>query len=280
MSYPIKDRPSFWRDPHLPYVELRKIDNGQHVSYAAHAHKWWSFGAIAKGRSTYLNGTNLYEVRAGTLVLMNPEQMHQCNPIPGEPWAYYMLYADPQWLAELQVDFKLLPAPVWQDFSIDKLEDTKLFDRFIALCETLQHPAADLLLKQSNLVSYLSDLLPVIRGDTTPQVQVHATAALNIQLAAAYIECHFRDNISLDDLCNVAQCSTGHLIRSFNKHYGFSPHAFMINKRIQFAQDELKRGVSIAQAALNAGFSDQAHFQRTFKKMVAATPRQYLQQRN
>jgi AraC-like DNA-binding protein len=35
--------------------------------------------------------------------------------------------------------------------------------------------------------------------------------------------------------------------------------------------------VSIADAALNAGFADQAHFQRTFKRVVAATPNQYRQ---
>lgn len=37
----------------------------------------------------------------------------------------------------------------------------------------------------------------------------------------------------------------------------------------------LKRGSVIADAALRTGFSDQAHFQRTFKRLVAATPNQY-----
>nr|MCS5560208.1 helix-turn-helix domain-containing protein [Marinobacter nauticus] len=55
------------------------------------------------------------------------------------------------------------------------------------------------------------------------------------------------------------------------------PHAYLINRRIQHGQSELKRGVSIADAALNAGFADQAHFQRTFKRVVAATPNQYRQ---
>ncbi|MEC8897143.1 MAG: helix-turn-helix domain-containing protein [Pseudomonadota bacterium] len=48
-------------------------------------------------------------------------------------------------------------------------------------------------------------------------------------------------------------------------------------RRVQHGQNDLKRGASIAEAALNAGFADQAHFQRTFKRVVAATPNQYRQ---
>ncbi|MGO1888564.1 MAG: helix-turn-helix domain-containing protein, partial [Halomonas sp.] len=48
-----------------------------------------------------------------------------------------------------------------------------------------------------------------------------------------------------------------------------------INQRIQLGQQVLKQGHPIVEAALNAGFNDQPHFQRTFKRLVAATPNQY-----
>ena len=54
-----------------------------------------------------------------------------------------------------------------------------------------------------------------------------------------------------------------------------NPHAHMVNRRILFAQQQLKAGQAIADVALAAGFADQAHFQRIFKRLVAATPRQY-----
>ncbi|MNH34664.1 Virulence regulon transcriptional activator VirF [compost metagenome] len=54
-----------------------------------------------------------------------------------------------------------------------------------------------------------------------------------------------------------------------------TPHAYLVNRRIQFGHRLLKRGYPIAAAASESGFADQAHFQRTFKQLLAATPGQY-----
>jgi len=65
------------------------------------------------------------------------------------------------------------------------------------------------------------------------------------------------------------------LSRAFKRHYGMTPHAFLINRRIQFARRQLREGKLIADVALESGFADQAHFQRAFKQHLAATPGQY-----
>jgi AraC-like DNA-binding protein len=54
-----------------------------------------------------------------------------------------------------------------------------------------------------------------------------------------------------------------------------TPHAYLINRRIEYSRAQLKRGRSIADVALDAGFSDQAHLQRAFRQFVAAPPGQY-----
>lgn len=79
------------------------------------------------------------------------------------------------------------------------------------------------------------------------------------------------------EICSRSGYSAGHLIRAFRQHFGLTPHAYLINRRIQLGQRELKRGKSIVEVALSAGFTDQAHFQRTFKRLVATTPNQYRQ---
>jgi AraC-like DNA-binding protein len=54
-----------------------------------------------------------------------------------------------------------------------------------------------------------------------------------------------------------------------------TPHAYLMNCRIELSRSQLRRGRPIAEVALAAGFADQAHLQRSFKKFVAATPGQY-----
>ncbi len=206
---------------------------------------------------------------------MNPQKMHACNPIDGQPWAYYMLYIDVAWLTALRSDLGLLENSSWLDISTEQLKDSQLYRTFINLCETLISEESDLLSKQSELILCLSKILPTLSHSSGAVLQATTVKPECIKLAANHIDNNCTDSISLDELSELAKCSSGHLIKAFRKHFGFSPHAYLLNRRIQFAQAALKNGSSIAEAALNAGFSDQAHFQRVFKKHVAATPRQY-----
>ena len=73
----------------------------------------------------------------------------------------------------------------------------------------------------------------------------------------------------------MAGLTPSHFVRAFSRHYGMTPHAYLLNRRIGHARGLLARGQPLAEVALATGFSDQAHFQRQFKRLVAATPGQY-----
>ena len=57
-----------------------------------------------------------------------------------------------------------------------------------------------------------------------------------------------------------------------------TPHAYLLDQRIRHARTLLRQGQPLAEVALASGFADQAHFQRQFKRRVAATPGQYKAQ--
>ena len=94
--------PRFWRDPALPFVETREALDGRQLCYAKHSHEYFSIGTITRGRSTYLNEKAREQIAAGTLVLMNPGDVHACNPVDGQLWSYRMFYIDSAWLSDLQ----------------------------------------------------------------------------------------------------------------------------------------------------------------------------------
>ncbi len=267
-------KPMFWRDPRMPYVELRKVDDGRKVCYAPHSHTQWSLGAITEGNSVFRYREDRYQVSAGMLVMMNPHWVHACNPIDNQPWAYLMLHIDANWLTELRFKAGLLDAPGWQDIPTAIVSDPEWYAGYCRMAEVLMDPERELLEKQTVIVEYLTALMYEL-GDRTAEPLPKTPA--NLQALADYLRDHAAEEVSLDSLCERSGYSPGHLIRAFKHYSGFTPHGYQINCRIQLGQLELKRGKPIAEAALNAGFADQPHFQRTFKKLVAATPNQYRQ---
>ncbi|MCB1755881.1 MAG: helix-turn-helix domain-containing protein [Gammaproteobacteria bacterium] len=270
MTSPAK--PIFWRDARMPYVELRKVGDGRQVCYAPHSHTQWSLGAITAGKSTYLYRDDSYLVSAGDLVLVNPEWVHACNPVDNQAWAYLMLYIDTGWLTDLRHKAGLLDTTCWQDISRATLSDKAWYERYLRVADCLLDSRRDLLDKQTTVTGFLSDLMHELTGQTERcQPQVPQT----LKELAAYLDRHAVEDIALEDLCDFSGYSAGHLIRSFKQYFGLTPHAYLINRRIQLGRHALKNGAPIVEAALNAGFADQPHFQRAFKRLMAATPNQY-----
>lgn len=267
-------KPLFWRDARMPHVELRKVDDGRKVCYAPHSHVHWSLGAITVGESTFRYREERYHVSAGTLVMMNPNWVHACSAIDDRPWGYLMLYVDTAWLTELRHQAGLLEARRWQDIATAVIREHQWYAGYCQMAACLLDPTRDLLDKQTVVVEYLSALMHELAGQPA---QAIAQTPATLRRLATHLNEHAAEEISLDDLCERSGYSAGHLIRAFKQHFGLTPHAYLINRRIQLGQRELKSGTPIAEAALNAGFSDQPHFQRTFKRLVAATPNQYRQ---
>lgn len=272
----LASRPRFWRHARLPHLELRLVDDGRRVGYAPHSHVQWSLGAVTAGRSSFHYREACHPIYAGQLVMMNPEWVHACNPIDDQPWGYRMLYVDTDWLTELRFGAGLLETPRWQDMPTAVVTDPAWYAGYLRMTDALLDPHRDLLDKQSEVVDYLSALMRHLAGQPA---QPRPLPPALLRELAAYLDAHPTQEVSLDTLCARAGYSPGHLIRVFKQHFGLTPHAYLINRRVQLGQRELKRGTSIAEAALRAGFSDQPHFQRTFKRLVAATPDQYRRSR-
>ncbi|WP_219273079.1 MULTISPECIES: helix-turn-helix domain-containing protein [Pseudomonas] len=263
--------PSFWRDERLPFIEARTIADGRKVCYTRHAHEHFSIGAITSGQSLYIHGASTLKISTGTVVLMNPGDVHACNPIDDLPWSYHMLYIDTAWLTDLQHQLGFSKDQDFRPFTATHTTDIALYIGLNELYEVLVDNHAEHLHKQSAVVSFFTDVQQRLNPSTTPVREVNH----KLERAADYIREHCTEALKLEDICQAAELSPSYLIRAFKQYYGMTPHAFLVNRRIQFARTQLRSGQLIADVALAAGFSDQAHFQRTFKQHLAATPGQY-----
>jgi AraC-like DNA-binding protein len=259
---------TFWRDATLPFIEARSVQDGRKVCYGRHWHETFSIGLISCGRCVYTNRKATTEASLGTVVLMNPGDVHACNPVRGEPWSYRMLYIDVPWLNGVRgIDQSRCFTP----FSAVSTTRPELYDGLNHLFDTLIEPQIEHLEKETASISFV-ELVQHCLGKTQAACLPRAP---RLTRAAGYIRDNCTRSLSLADICAEAGLSPSHLIRAFKRTYGLTPHAYQLNCRIEFCRSLLRAGCSIADVAVTAGFSDQAHFQRTFKKLVAATPGQY-----
>ena len=91
-----------------------------------------------------------------------------------------------------------------------------------------------------------------------------------------YIAVNYGKNILLEEMAAEASLSPSHFARLFKQTIGQSPYQFLMTYRIEQAKKMLdKPNTLMIDIALHCGFSDQAHFSRTFKKIEGTTPKQY-----
>lgn len=259
------DTHHFWRDPGLPFLEARQVAGGRNACYGLHSHRTFSIGAVTSGRSSYRNGQLRDEATAGTVVLMNPEEAHACNPLEDSPWAYRMLYVDPTWLAGIHEGADFRP------YAATMSADSALYHRLNGLFDVLFDAGRETLAKECAATVFFADLHNRLERIDEPALSANP----NLARAADFISDNCTRRLRLKEISDMSGLSPSYLVRAFKARYGMTPHAYQVNRRIQFGQNELRAGRPIVDVALSAGFADQAHFQRVFKQHVATTPRQY-----
>ena len=91
-----------------------------------------------------------------------------------------------------------------------------------------------------------------------------------------FIEEHLADHFPLAALANLAQLSTYHFARAFKRSFGVPPHRYHTNRRIERARALLADPkTSVAEVALELGFSGASAFTAMFRRTTGQTPTDY-----
>ena len=90
------------------------------------------------------------------------------------------------------------------------------------------------------------------------------------------VEQRFAEPFKLSEIAAEVGVHPVHLAREFRKHYGSSVGEYLRRVRIEYACRELMGSdVAVTNIAFAAGFADQSHFSRTFKRLCGTTPGRY-----
>jgi AraC family transcriptional regulator len=103
-------------------------------------------------------------------------------------------------------------------------------------------------------------------------------SASKLTVLTEYIEEHIGHNITLSRFAELSGLSISRFCHAFRNSTGFTPHQYVLHRRIELAKLHLRNGnakVDLAELAVELGFSSQSHFTRAFRVSTGTTPRRY-----
>jgi len=98
-------------------------------------------------------------------------------------------------------------------------------------------------------------------------------APWQVRSVTTYIDANLSAPLSCEELARLARLSVSYFARAFKCTFGYSPHVFLMRRRMERAQGlMLKTNAPLAQIALDCGFADQAHLSRLFLRFTGERP--------
>lgn len=262
-----------WRPAGFAGLELRR---GYAVSqpYPKHWHEEFQFCLVLSGGGMLNYRGACHRVGAGSLTVVHPGEVHSNYAFDSHGCSFRNLYAELEIIHRAAVEL-LNRQSTLPFFSAAPIYDNNTIQLYLKLHESLE--AVSSKLEQDELLlGFLAALLDR-HSDVRLALPESNRERAAINRVRDYLTEHFAENVSLEQMAEVARLSPFHLSRVFSKEFGLPPHAYQTQIRVTRAQSLLRQGKSISQTAFDVGFVDQSHFTRHFRRLVAVTPGHYQQ---
>ena len=236
-------------------------------AYPPHCHDTWAVLIVDDGAIRYDLDTRPRGAARRSVTILPPWVVHDGRPAPGAAgFRKRELY--------LRADF--LPAAL-TGAAVDRsnIADTRLWTALAGLHDCLAH-GAEPLDAEERLAMIAERIAAHLTPADRPISEPERPVARQLRLL---LDEHIVAPITLEAAAATLDRSVPHLVRSFTRQFGVSPHAYVIGRRIDAARRELLRGARPADVATAVGFCDQAHLTRHFKRHTSMTPARFARSR-
>lgn len=237
--------------------------------FPPHFHEYYVIGFIESGRRQLSVCGNEYTAAEGDILLFNPLDNHSCFGADSDTLTYGAFNVKPDIMEKLAAELTQVREPM--RFSDNLIRDGDLFFSLKRLHELIFDASSGFEKEELFLLTF-SQLI----GEYSQAVEnTSAECRGEIEEACLYMAENFSERISLETLCKITALSRAALVRAFTREKGISPYRYLENIRLNAARRLLEQSVSLLDAALRTGFSDQSHFTNFFKSYIGLTPKQY-----
>jgi AraC-like DNA-binding protein len=270
---PGQEQALLWRDAALHGIEMLRATYTR-FAFAPHTHDTYAIGVTERGAQTFTSRRHReLAMPAGTIAVVHPGEVHASRAFDSRGWSYRMLYPGVDLIQRICED-ALGRRDAEPFFTSPVIVDPELAVRVRGLLVACERPETCALERESRLRSCLCDLV-CRHAPRAHEPRLVRVAPAQLRPVRELLE-SCPERVSLQQLAERASLSRYQLLRAFRDVYGLPPHAYLIQVRVRRASASLRSGASIADAALAAGFADQSHLTRCFKRATGVTPGQYV----
>lgn len=235
-----------------------------------------------QGEATACVGDDTYPVKAGTVLLYNPEEQHELYTTSFEPYDRYVLLFHYSELSKLWdgIDHSLLAmfsqrAPYHNNLLYLHPHE---FQHLVTMLEkALSYQSSETGSDDALLYAQFLKIMHFLNQ----QYLLHTQKKENnchfpiVAKALKLIEEQFVTLQQVDDLASQLHISTSYLARVFKRQVGTSVYEYIRNMKFAFAVKLLADGKSVTEACFDSGFNSYSHFIQMFKRKYGVTPHKY-----
>lgn len=264
----------YFKPTGLSGLELLTCLDGNFL-FPPHFHDDYCIWLNCSGGEYYTHRGNTYVLQPDNLGIIAPGEVHANQACDQASRSLITFYLNPERLRQVGEQISERHA-FCAEFASDSYLDSEALERLVIL----QH-----LLSESNSAleresAFLETVALLIEHHGVERLQRSAVGAEadRVALIVDFLRSDPGHDFTLEELAMMCDCTPFHLIRFFKKATGLSPHAYLVQLRLEQAKYLLGQGQQIVDVALDLGFSDQSHLTRAFKTRFGLPPGTYQRQ--
>jgi AraC-like DNA-binding protein len=235
-------------------------------AFEPHRHDTYAIGITTIGVQTFHYRGTRRVCLPGQLHILHPDETHDGAAGTGDGFAYRILYVAPE-VVRGAVGDRPLP------FVADPVQDqTPAARAVVSLLANIDEPISELIVTEV-AVAVADTLLSLSGRPDRRSARIDLKA---VELVREYLAAHAREQTAASTLEEIAGADRYTIARHFRWAFGTSPDRYRTMRRLALARAAIERGQSLARAATDAGFADQSHMTRQFKRTYGLTPARWV----
>jgi len=231
-----------------------------------HFHESYSIGIFTKGEYRYKSGMKETTIKAGETRVVAPYELHETYS--GE-WEYLHFDIEPNLLLNVLRDIEQ-KEQVDRSSILQIQKEKSILNIGLDLYSSLKN--SEILEIERTFSHFTTTLLQ--NSHSLNLISNLTLDSVKLGRALEYIFSFWDDaHLSVETIAKEVGFSTYYFTRSFSREFKITPHKYIQSLRVERAKYKIiKTDDSLAQIAIECGFSDQSHMNRVFKRITGFTP--------